>query len=105
MNKRIKELHADLWNNIYIKLEPTVGHRDNGWAWSREYQQEVFDAGMQKFAELIIKDCINIIRQEWFSENNTIPEQDARSIAIHVGKKLGIDSALNAVTNHFRVEE
>jgi hypothetical protein len=60
---------------------------------------------IESFAALVaketIKECKNVIRREWYDENNTEPEQDARSIAIHVGKKTGINSVLNAVSKHF----
>lgn len=58
----------------------------------------------EKFAELIILDCKNVIRQEWFNENNTDPEQEGRSIAIHIGKKIGLDTALDVITDRFGVE-
>lgn len=98
MNERIKELaeQAGGHNNISKFrghfLPPPPDYIDPA------------TVDLEKFAELIVRDCINVIRQEWFNENNTVPDQDARSIAIHLGAKLGIESALHAVTKQFGVE-
>ena len=89
MNKRIEQLAKQ---NGFIHDHMSVGERND--ALNK----------FEKFAELIVRDCINVIRQEWFNENNTVPDQDARSIAIHLGAKLGIESALHAVTKQFGVE-
>jgi hypothetical protein len=62
---------------------------------------------MEQYATLVVretvKECLRVIRQEWYDENNTEPEQDARSIAIHVGKKIGINSVLESVGKNFNV--
>ena len=89
MNERIKELA------LQSGAVPLVGHGG----------LIISNLNVEKFTELIVQDCKNIIRQEWFKENNSeVDRQDTRSIAIHVGKKLGIDASLNAVTKHFGVE-
>lgn len=91
MNERIRELAEQA--ELYALDKQNEGDYDY-----------FFDGFQEKFAELIVRDCTNVIRQEWFKENNAEYEKDSRSIAIHAGKKLGLDSALDAVTNHFGVE-
>ncbi len=59
----------------------------------------------KKFAELIIQECMNVLRQEWYVENNKEPDNDPRSIAIHVGTKSGLIRASNAVAKHFGIEK
>ena len=104
MNERIKELAkqaGECTNSVYT---PPVRSKTPGKIWEDGHidWHELYN---EKFAELIVQDCKNIIRQEWFKENNSeVDRQDTRSIAIHVGKKLGIDASLNAVTKHFGVE-
>lgn len=89
MNERIKELA------LQSGAVPLAGHGG----------LIISNLNVEKFAELIVGECMDIIRQEWFKENNSeVDRQDTRSVAIHVGKKLGIDASLNAVTKHFGVE-
>ena len=97
MNERIRELvDQAAWKT-------RMTHNNAYWRMQEELAEDI--TWREKFAELIVQDCKNIIRQEWFKENNSeVDRQDTRSIAIHVGKKLGIDASLNAVTKHFGVE-
>ena len=85
MNKRLQELAEEAWNATAVS--PDFGHPVSF---------------AEKLSELLIQECKQVIRQEWYDANNTEPEQDARSIAIHVGKKAGINCALNAVSQHFK---
>ena len=59
----------------------------------------------QAFAELIVKDVTNILRQEWFNENNDKEETDKRETAIRLGKKLAYMKSVDLITERFGVEE
>ena len=59
----------------------------------------------QKFGELIIQECMDVLRQEWYKENNTVPEDNPRAVAIHVGTKSGLIRASNAVAKHFGTQQ
>lgn len=86
MNERIRELIDECTATRRFSFEGTGGGYD-----------EIF-FNEKKFAELIIQDCINICRQEWFDENNKptigLPSRD---IAIHLGEKLGIERCVDAL--------
>lgn len=59
------------------------------------------DIGM--FAELIIRDTINALRQEWFDENNDKDETDKRETAIRLGKKLAYMNSVDVIIKRFGV--
>ena len=53
---------------------------------------------LEKFAELIVQECMNTVRQAWYDENAKSTEgMDSRSIGIHVGVKSGLTTALNLI--------
>lgn len=87
MNERIREFaeqagfnHMGIWNTIGI--------------W--EYHE--------KFAKLIVRDVTNLLRQEWFNENNDKEETDKREIAIRLGKKLAYMKSVDLITERYGVE-
>jgi len=53
------------------------------------------------FASLIVQECKNIVNQEYYAENSKEQNpQDTRSVAIHVGRKSGMITCLNAIQQH-----
>ena len=66
-------------------------------------QEYIGDFDWREFARLVVQDSMNAIRQEWYNENNKEPEDNPRSVAIHVGTKGGLNRALNAVAKHFGI--
>lgn len=61
----------------------------------------------EKFAELIVQECIALIRQEWFELNNLNRGEDesTRDTGIRVGKKLQCVKLINAISNYFGVNQ
>ena len=61
----------------------------------------------QKFSELIVRECVEQLRQEWYELNNTESDTlgDARAVAILVGQKNGVLKTIARVKQHFGVEE
>jgi hypothetical protein len=60
-----------------------------------------------RFGDLVVKECIDELRQEWYDLNNIESEvlADARAVAILVGQKNGLLKAISRVKKHFGVEE
>lgn len=61
---------------------------------------------MEKFAELVVRECTNVLRQEWYQLNNSEYDQtDSRSVGLHVGMKSGVNKSMVLIHKHFGVEE
>lgn len=92
MNEKIKQL-ADQCREEYIVNE-------DGEDWSHVHFNE------EKFAELIVRECVKECQQEWYDLNNAeYTEIDARSVAIRVGQKNGMLKAISRIKNHFGIKE
>ena len=84
MNERIKELY---------RQSQTEG-----------YFGKAFDP--EKFAELIVRECVDQCSQEWYDLNNSSKEElDDRGVAIRVGQKNGVLKVQHRLKKHFGVEE
>jgi hypothetical protein len=95
MNERIRELadQADVLADNVIQT-PGEYHPDYGRVWN------------EKFAELIVRECIEQCQREWYDLNNTKPVENetARDIGIRVGQKTGVLKCINQINKHFGVE-
>ena len=110
MNEKIKQLAdpvviiADVMNrkrmNETIKILMYEANKSvNPGAWTLADFSE-------KFAELIVKECVRECQQEWYDLNNIEDtEHDLRAIAIRVGQKNGILKSISRIKKHFGVEE
>ena len=54
---------------------------------------------LEQFAELIVQECTNVLRKEWFDENNKVSEEGPREVAMQVGRKNALLAAINKVKN------
>ena len=90
MNEKIKELaeQAEVYYSDSIYAEEDL-------------------AALQKFAELIIQECVKQCQQEWYDLNNANDgvSDDARATAIRVGQKNGMLKAISKIKEHFGVKE
>ena len=61
----------------------------------------------EKFAELIVQECIGLIRQEWFELNDHIRSEDesSRDTGIRAGKTLQSVKLINVISNYFGVNQ
>jgi hypothetical protein len=61
----------------------------------------------EKFAELIVQECIGLIRQEWVELNSLWRAEDesTRDTGIRVGKKLQCITLINVISDHFGVDK
>jgi hypothetical protein len=69
-----------------------------------------YDGNLAKFAELIVRECVNECKQEWYDLNaesvaDDDPFLDPRATGIRVGQKNGILKCISKIKQHFGVEE
>ena len=71
-----------------------------------EYDGELIFS-KEKFAELIVKDTINIMKQEWYDRNNAskVEGETPRDIGLRIGAKSQTIRLMHMVQKHFGVEE
>jgi len=60
-------------------------------------------AALEKFATLVVQECKNVLQHEWYAENNkSTVDMDERGVAMHVGRKDSMLTALGAIVKHFK---
>lgn len=60
------------------------------------WENKTYTFDKEKFADLLIQEALNVVRQAWYEENaKDTTGMDSRSVAIHVGMKGGLIKALN----------
>jgi hypothetical protein len=66
-----------------------------------------YDKRIQKFAELIIRECVKECQQEWYDLNNApeVENESIRGAGIRVGQKNGVLKCISKIKKHFGVEE
>ena len=85
MNERIRELAEQATTKISFRLDPnTYKHIDDP-----EGDLERFEFDKQKFAQLIVQDCKDLLFES--SENNRLP--------------IAVDDMVHIIDTHFGVEE
>ena len=62
---------------------------------------------VEKFARLIVGECVKECQREWYDLNNEKVESDMtpRDIGIRVGQKNSILKCISKIKQHFGVEE
>ena len=64
------------------------------------YCESYFDE--YKFAEILIKECTQLMRERWYELNaDETFRFDPREIGIHVGKKSELVRMINEINRHF----
>lgn len=60
----------------------------------------------QKLSELLVKDVVDILRQEWYTLNNieTKPEDTPRDIGLRVGAKGEVIKLIHLIQKHYGIE-
>ena len=86
MNERIKELAKQAGQGESFHIPPEF---------------------VEKFAELIVGECVKECQREWYDLNNEKVESDMtpRDIGIRVGQKNSILKCISKIKQHFGVEE
>ena len=95
MNEKIKQLKEQA-RDFYL-LQEDLGC-------SIKELHELVD---QKFAELIVKECVKECQQEWYDLNNApeVENESIRGAGIRVGQKNGVLKCISKIKQHFGVEE
>jgi len=91
MNEKIEGFAKQCWSH-YIDGTLIDGHLH-------------FD--YKKFAELIVRECADELRREWYELNaETIDDSfaDPRATGIHIGQKTGAIRCISRIKQHFGVE-
>lgn len=90
MNERIKQLAE--------QADGTKKHVPAVW--------QFYDYELEKFVELIVKDVVNLMQQEWYDLNNieTQPTDTPRDIGLRVGAKGEIIKLIHKIQKHYGVE-
>jgi hypothetical protein len=105
MNKRIEELIVQAGNYVNETYTGPVPATFTGNPeWHKEFDK--WTRFSEKFAELIVQECIGQCQREWYDLNNTKPVENetARDIGIRVGQKTGVLKCINQINKHFGVE-
>lgn len=69
------------------------------------YENAIANKAQDILVELVIKECIDVLRQEWYNENNkVIDNENLREVNIHYGHKRGLIQAINNISQHFGVK-
>ena len=90
MNERIQQLamQTDIWCDQNVAQGSPM--YNNQWE--------------QKFAELIVRECVRECKQEWYDTNNDPElnaETDTRMIGIKIGIKQGSLKCISRIKEHF----
>ena len=94
MNEKIKELADKIWAEEY---------------WDDPNADKLLPVQLNKFAELIVRECIKECKQEWYELNaesiaDDDPFLDPRATGIRVGQKNGILKCISKIKKHFGIE-
>lgn len=73
----------------------------------QQYIIEPNAAFCKKFAELITKETVDILRKRWYTINNAVPSttESSRDVGIRVGQKGELIFMIDTITKHFEVEK
>jgi hypothetical protein len=100
MNERIDKL-----------VEQSITQNESGWP---DFRKALTGSGSlylhvfaEEFAELIVEDTINILKQEWYDLNNTakVEGETPRDIGMRVGAKSQTIRLIHKIEKHFGVEK
>ena len=89
------------------KPEQADEYTDNKIQMRGEYHPDWHSIRDTKFAELIVQECVNQCRQEWYDLNNAAPKENetSRDISIRVGQKNGVLKTISRIKEHFGIGE
>ncbi len=103
MNRqKLIELAKQAGIGTEIHISPRQSGASEEHIWGGQMQTET----MNRFAELIVKECVKQCQQEWYDLNNANDgvSDDARATAIRVGQKNGMLKAISKIKEHFGIE-
>lgn len=60
---------------------------------------------LEKFAELIVNECISQARTEMYTDDEISSEKSSVMFKLSLASNVGVESAVKAIQKHFGVEE
>lgn len=89
MNNRIRQLAEQAWqwaNNQVDIPKPQIVRFE------------------EKFAELIVEEHVELLKQRWYTLNNAVPENNEtpRDIGMRVGQKAEVMHCIHLLSNHWK---
>lgn len=59
---------------------------------------------VKKFAELILQEHVELLKQRWYTLNNAVPENNEtpRDIGMRVGQKAEVMHCIHLLSNHWK---
>ena len=60
---------------------------------------------LEKFAELIAQECIIQARTQMYNDDEISSEEDPLMLKLSLASNVGVESAVEAIQQHFGVEE
>lgn len=96
MNNKYKELADQAHDDFHIYYEQ-CRKSNTQWEWDFE----------QRFAELLIREHLDILRNQWYDLNNlpVTGEESPRDIGIRVGRKTEVNVLMDKIRKHFGIDE
>jgi hypothetical protein len=63
--------------------------------------------GLDLYAQLLIEQCITLLKDEWYTQNNqpAVDGESLRDIGFRVGRKTELIAMMHKINHHFGVEE
>lgn len=91
MNERIKELKNQTLDKHF------------SYTWSKMDYDDVTKFA-EKFAELILQEHVELLKQRWYTLNNAAPENNEtpRDIGMRVGQKAEVAHCIHLLSNHWK---
>lgn len=92
MNERMLELYK-LAQVQHTAIDPSN---------NMPYETTIFSA--EKFAELILQEHVELLKQRWYTLNNIKPPSDesSRDIGMRVGQKIEVQQCIRLLLNHWK---
>lgn len=65
---------------------------------------ELWGDHIEKFAELILQEHVELLKQRWYTLNNAAPENNEtpRDIGMRVGQKAEVAHCIHLLSNHWK---
>jgi hypothetical protein len=100
MNERIQQLAEQA--KQYMTEQVTFFFLERNKELTYNETANIFE---QKFAELIVEECISQARTQMHNDDEIASEEDPLMLKLSLASNFGVESAVEAIQKHFGVEE
>ena len=108
MNAWTKEQLEEMFgDNVIQQLAFVAGCTKHSYSDPKNPELDGFiisQATLDKFAELILQEHVELLKQRWYTLNNTKPPSDEspRDIGMRVGQKIEVQQCIQLLLNHWK---